>query len=183
MTTFAATLRSKGMETTAPARLDLAQLATEHQATVWRYLRLLGAPAALADDLTQETFLSVIRKPFVEINARATAAYLRLVARNLFIDEMRRQKKSVPADLDQAEIAWEEYTGEDDGAAWREALRECLSLVGERPQAALDLRYRENLSLGEIAAKLGMKISGLKTLLGRVKARLRDCVERKVHSQ
>ncbi len=183
MTTLAATLRSKGMETTAPATLDLAQLATEHQATVWRYLRLLGCPAALADDLTQETFLCVIKKPFVEINARATAAYLRLVARNLFIDEMRRQKKSAPADLDQADLAWEEIAGTDEGESWREALRECLGFLEGRARQAVDLRYRDNASISAIAGKLAMKSSGVKTLLGRVKTRLRDCVERKVRSQ
>ena len=65
------------------------QLVQAHQREVWRYLRFLGASAAEADDLTQETFLEVWRKPFVEHNERASAAYLRTVARNRFLMGVR----------------------------------------------------------------------------------------------
>jgi DNA-directed RNA polymerase specialized sigma24 family protein len=59
------------------------QLVRMHQASVWRYLRYLGASAELADDLTQETFLQLLRAPFVEQSPASTAAWLRTVARNL----------------------------------------------------------------------------------------------------
>ena len=42
------------------------ELARRHQAGVWRYLRLLGCAPDLADDLVQETFLQVLRRPFVD---------------------------------------------------------------------------------------------------------------------
>ncbi|HCK71704.1 MAG TPA: sigma-70 family RNA polymerase sigma factor, partial [Planctomycetaceae bacterium] len=29
---------------------------TQHQSGVWRYLRVIGCEATLADDITQETF-------------------------------------------------------------------------------------------------------------------------------
>ena len=43
---------------------DVIRLVQQHQAEVWRYLRFLGATAELADDLTQETFLQLLRAPF-----------------------------------------------------------------------------------------------------------------------
>src|SRR5437867_2915957 len=76
-----------------PARdFDVARLVRDHQAGLWRYLRVLGCTASQAEDLTQETFLAVLQKPFQEFSTRATAAYLRQVARNLFISSRRRAK-------------------------------------------------------------------------------------------
>ena len=43
--------------------LDAASLVRTHQAAVWRYLRYLGADEALADDLTQDTFLKLLAHP------------------------------------------------------------------------------------------------------------------------
>ena len=45
---------------------DLTDLVRSYQAGVWRYLRFLGAEDALADDLTQETFLTIWKRPFVD---------------------------------------------------------------------------------------------------------------------
>ena len=46
--------------------LDAAQLIREHQAGVWRYLRVLGCSRELAEDLTQETFLAVLEQILLE---------------------------------------------------------------------------------------------------------------------
>ena len=69
----------------------------------------------------------------------------------------------------------------DDGDAWRTALSECLQHLAERPRRILDLRYRDKHPIGQIAITTGMKESGVKTLLGRVKQKLRECIERKVN--
>ena len=67
----------------------------EHHADVWRYLRYLGAGAADADDLTQETFLAVARSRFEERSPAQTAGYLRTVARNQLLMARRRQGREV----------------------------------------------------------------------------------------
>ena len=51
-------------DTVHASPLDVARLVREHQAGVWRYLRVLGCPATEAEDLTQETFLAVLTRPF-----------------------------------------------------------------------------------------------------------------------
>ena len=94
------------MEAISPA-MDLASLINSHQAGVWRYLRVLGCSAAEADDLTQETFLAVWQRPFQQYSAAATSAYLRTVARNLFLTARRRGSKQVPlGELEELEAAW-----------------------------------------------------------------------------
>ena len=68
-----------------PDPLSPEELIQKYQNGIWRYLRVLGCEASLADDITQETFLRVIRKGFEQYNDAATAGYLRKVAYNLFI--------------------------------------------------------------------------------------------------
>ena len=91
---------------TIQARLTPAELVRRHQAAVWRYLRFLGCDPAQADDLTQETFLAVLEKPFEQRCDTATAAYLRTVARNRFLAVMRKERNGpTAADLAIAVVA------------------------------------------------------------------------------
>src|SRR6056297_2544891 len=54
---------------------DLAQIVDDHQVALWRYLRALGCDSSEADDLLQDTFLMILRKPFRYVNRAATASY------------------------------------------------------------------------------------------------------------
>ena len=56
--------------------LSPEELIRKYQHGIWRYLRVLGCEASLAEDITQETFLRVIRKGFEQYNEAATAGYL-----------------------------------------------------------------------------------------------------------
>ena len=163
------------------AGLDLVKLMEEHQTGVWRYLRALGADPALADDLTQETFLAVLRKPFEQRSRPETVGYLRVVARNHFFKSLRRSGKQVILpDLEQVSGQWIELAGDGDGALLIEALEKCLEVLEDRPRKALDLRYREAANRKAIAEALEMSEDGVKTLLRRAKARLRKCMERRI---
>lgn len=167
--------------TTADQKIDLGALMREHQAGVWRFLRALGAEPNLADDITQETFLAVYRKPFEQRSRGQTIAYLRIVAKNLFLKARRRDGREVAvAELEQVEAEWNELVGEEDGAALAAALKECLQQLEDKPKQALDLQYKEGKQRVEIAETLGMTDDGVKTLLRRTKARLRKCMELRV---
>jgi RNA polymerase sigma-70 factor (ECF subfamily) len=158
---------------------DAGRLIVEHQAGVWRYLRMLGCSASHAEDLTQETFLAVLQKPFQEINRAATAAYLRQVARNLFVSGQRRAARVVGlAELDEVEAAWTRWAANDDGRELLAALQTCLETLAGRARQALELRFREQQSRAGIAAALGISEDGAKNLMQRAKQHLRTCIER-----
>lgn len=160
---------------------DVARLIRDHQAGVWRYLRVLGCDASQAEDLTQETFLAVLQRPFEDINPRATSAYLRKAARNLLISARRKSAHYiVTANLDALDLAWEKWAGNDDGEALVAALKACLQTLTERAQQALRLRFCDRRSRREIAADLQMTEHGAKNLMQRAKGRLRSCIERKM---
>lgn len=160
---------------------DPQRLIETHQAGVWRYLRALGCDAAQADDLTQDTFLRVLQQPFQDYSPAATAAYLRRAAYHLFISARRRAGRVVSMDeLDAVDNAWSRLAGEDNGEELLGSLRECLEQLTERARLALEMRFRDERTRAEIAARLSLSEDGAKNLLQRAKERLRECLEGKL---
>ena len=161
---------------------DPEALIEAHQAGVWRYLRALGCERELANDITQETFLAVLEKPFDDYNPRATAAYLRTAARNLFISAMRKAGRMVVVeDVEAVETSWSRWMGEDNGEEMLEKLNECLQQLTERARWALQMRFRDRLPRVEIAEHLGITEHGAKNLMQRAKKQLRACIETKIN--
>jgi len=115
--------------------LTPAELIDRHQRGVWRYLRMLGCDEATADDLTQETFLRVLRRDnFVQHNDSATAGYLRRTAYNLMVSRHRKTKRvHTVSDSLVLDEAWDRWAGKDlSGDAAVEALQACLQTLTER---------------------------------------------------
>ncbi len=160
---------------------DPVRLIEDHQAGVWRYLRSLGCESNLAEDLTQETFLAVLQRPFDDYNTAATAAYLRRTAYNALVSFQRRAKKvTLVENVEQVDADWERWTANDNGEELLDALRECMKLLGDRARQALELRFRDRASRETIAKQLEMTEHGAKNLMQRAKKKLRECVEGKM---
>ncbi|MHC4136351.1 MAG: sigma-70 family RNA polymerase sigma factor [Planctomycetota bacterium] len=157
--------------------MELTDLVRGHQVGLWRYLRFLGCPDQDIEDVLQETFVGVWRRPFEVRSDAATARYLRKVARNGFLMKLRKTRREPPmCDLEEAEQAWVRCARADDGTLYTDALRACLRLLDTKVQRALDIRYGLDGDRGEIAAELNMTPGGVKTLLRRARQRLRACI-------
>jgi RNA polymerase sigma-70 factor (ECF subfamily) len=64
------------------------------------------------------------------------------------------------------------------------ALTDCLeSAVTPRVREALALRYGDDASRERIAELLDMTADGVKTMLRRARAALRECIERKLNDE
>ncbi|MCK5942302.1 MAG: sigma-70 family RNA polymerase sigma factor, partial [Planctomycetes bacterium] len=100
-----------------------------------------------------------------------TAAWLRRSARFLWLQQVRRAGEVA---LDVEEQVWEQV--ERDPRAG--ALRRCLERLTERGRQAVESAYGERRSWADIGARLGMQASGVKTLLRRCRATLRECIEK-----
>ncbi len=156
-------------------------LIRRHQAMVWRFLRFLGAPADLAEDLTQETFLRLLRGRVEDRGDVALAQWLRQTARRLLASHRRGLRPELADATDQdLDDVFVETEGADGGAAYREALTLCVEALAERERELLELRFRAGTPRAEIARRLEIAEEGVKTLLRRVKARLRACIERRM---
>jgi len=162
------------------AGFDPARLIEKYQVGVWRYLRAIGCDPTLAEDLTQETFLAILQRPFNDVSHAATSAYLRKTALNLLISYQRRSGRVRAVEnvelLDQNWIRW---AGDDNGEAVLEHLRGCLDRLTPRARLALEMRFRGEHSRAEIAAALDITEHGAKNLMQRAKQQLRECIESK----
>jgi RNA polymerase sigma-70 factor (ECF subfamily) len=163
------------------AGFDPMQLIQTHQAGIWRYLRALGCETSLADDLTQDTFLAVLQRPFNDVSPAATTAYLRKTALNMLISHERRAGRvRAVENIEQLDQTWTRWAGNDDGEAVLAHLRDCLGRLTERARLALEMRFRGESSREEIAAALEITEHGAKNLMQRAKQQLRECIENKL---
>jgi RNA polymerase sigma-70 factor (ECF subfamily) len=153
-----------------------------HQRGVWRYLRFMGCSRAEADDLVQETFLAAWKSDFTEINDAATAGYLRTVARSRFLMMLRtRSRRPSETEFVDVDADWVQLLDNEEQVDSRaDALEQCLEHVTGKARTVIDLSYKQDLRYAEIGDRLGMKPEGVRTLVKRVIAKLRECMERKL---
>ncbi len=160
---------------------DAVRLIQTHQVGVWRYLRALGCDPALADDLTQETFIKILERPFEDLHEASTAAYLRRTAHNLLVTHKRKEGKFVDVEnLDLFASAWLRWAEHDQGEELLATLRECLQGLTNRARQALEMRFHGQQSRSNIAAALEITEHGAKNLMQRAKQQLRECIEGKL---
>lgn len=189
-------MKADSVPETGPAEIDMAetakaetpwdadaveQLVADHQGSVRAYLRYLGCPSALVDDLAQETFLTLLSARFEIRGDRAASRYLRTIARHLFLKSLRRLDRSAPSfDVDAAESLWARRHGQADGSRYMDALEICLETISGRAKTVLELRYSTGLGRAATAEKLELTESGVHSILVRVRRKLRECVQGRV---
>ena len=163
-----------------PESQSVTDLIGRHQNELWRYARYLGAEANEADDLVQETFVGVHKRPFEQRTERESAAYLRKVLRNRLLQRRRRQGREVTTvGLEMAEQVWTENKADTHWNDHLLALEDCLQALQERSQSAVRLFYHDGLSHRQIAEQIKLAPEGVKTLLRRARHALRECIRRK----
>lgn len=189
----------RSANTPAPARADLARviphalepaaappgpaaveaLVRRHQVGVYRFLRALGCPPADAEALAADTFVVAHLKRFAAPSDAAMAACLRETARRLWLEQRTRDRRREARIAAAAEDLWRRTCAADDGDERLDALQRCLAALRGRAAAAVQFFYRDGLSRTAAAARLGMRETGFKTLLQRLRAQLRECIERR----
>lgn len=164
-------------------RRDVESLIRVHQAELFRYLRYLGArPDAEVEDLVQEAFLVALRGDGPRAtDERQQAAWLRGIARNLFLAHCRKERTArthLTADaMKLAEQVWaDEFLGDGDGFDYAAALRKCLDKLPAGKRQFVERRYADGFTREQLAAAFRLTADGVKTALRRIRQQLADCV-------
>jgi RNA polymerase sigma-70 factor, ECF subfamily len=132
-------------------------------ATVTRWTR---GDHTLAQDITQELFVRVIRSLPVLESEQAADAWMATTLRRLFIDEVRARIARTRAEAHTQPQEYETQVASD-LASLREALDEHLTFVDDRDHAALRFRLVEGRTLLESSRGLGMTVAALHGRLRR----------------
>lgn len=159
-----------------------------HQYAAWRYVRLLGCPPDVADDLLQDALMAAVHKNIHQEPEPRGRAWLQQAVRNLWLmhcrSEGRRVRNVDAALVDRALQQCTAHNGQhDDGEVFRDALRRCLEQLEGRSRLLLERHYASGASRDDIAREFGMRNNGVKALLRRVRGILRDCVLRQIPTE
>jgi len=137
---------------------------------IYRYAYFKLNNQAIAEDVTQETFLRFMEQGnrFYNYEMR----YLYTIARNLCIDEYRRVRLDVLPDDYELPIS-------DSGKSLEEVaiVREALSHLSSEEQELLLLRYVNNESVGTISETMGISRFTLYRRLKAAENKLRNRLE------
>lgn len=160
-------------------------LMRENAGMLTAYLRSAVRDASTADDLFQETCLTAWRRIDDYDKSRPFGPWLRGIAARVVLAWRRQQRKIVLCDeeilehLDRRCESVHRLTGD----TWDEklsGLAGCLEDLPDRYREPIRLRYLEELLPEALAERLGLELETIKKRLQRGRARLWDCLQRKL---
>lgn len=153
-----------------------------HQTMVWRYLQVLDCRGQAAEALALDALVIAVQKGMQQKEPAVAAAFLRQTARYLWSCERRGDRRRAAREAVVAEQAWQVAIGDGCGDEWLEHLGRCVETLPERSRLALERTYRDGLGRAELGIELGITENGVRTLLQRLRAALRACIERRSRS-
>jgi RNA polymerase sigma-70 factor (ECF subfamily) len=134
-----------------------------------------GGDAALAEELTQQTFVTAVRER-ARFDGRADPmTWLTAIARHKLADHFRRLSRDERRHL---RLMAREITLDPEGRAWsrmdeREAVVAGLATLPALQRAVLVLHYADGLPIREVAAQLGKSESAIESLMTRAREAFR----------
>ncbi|WP_420133530.1 sigma-70 family RNA polymerase sigma factor [Rhodopseudomonas sp.] len=145
------------------------------------YFILRGGDPALAEEITQETMVSIWRHAGAYDPAKASAAtWIFAIARNLGIDRFRQAKRPTFDPNDPAFVPDDEEPPDRllERAEIEQSVRDGMNALSPNEKSVLMLSFYENRSHGEIAEHLGLPIGTVKSRIrlafGKLRAALGD---------
>jgi RNA polymerase sigma-70 factor (ECF subfamily) len=148
-----------------------AALYRRRQRAVYRYAMHMTGNTAIAEEVTQETFLALIRRPRLFDPERGTMeAYLVGVARNQVRRRLAERRKHVP--LEEAGARADERAETPGRELDLRLLRRALAALPERYREAVVLCELEEMSYEDAAHAAGCAAGTIKSRLHRARALL-----------
>lgn len=160
-----------------PVTTRVAQLFVRHQPAVRAFAIALTGDFAVAEDVVQETFLTVAAKAADYDPTRSFVAWACGIARLKVLEQRRAGRRFSQAVIDSLAVS---MPLESFGEERLPALLECLESLPPRARELVHLRYFAEHGPSEIAALLGRTVTGVNAALLKARDALRSCVTKKL---
>lgn len=144
---------------------------------VYRYCYYKVKNAALAEDLTQETFPRFFSHPSYS-KSNKQLAFLYVIARNLCTDTFRHRNRIQENNVSDEFLEDEMQQQQMERTELTLAIKQALKALSEEEQELLLLRYANELTVNELSEITGLSRFAVyrktKTALGNLKKYLRE---------
>jgi len=141
---------------------------------IYRYLAArCGGDEALAEELTQQTFVEVIRQRHRFDGRSDVVTWMCAIGRNKLVDHHRREGRDVRR---QERLITSHPQAPDDSwraAETRDAVETAMAQVPADQRIALLFRYLDGLSVREVARAMGRSEKATESLLARARESFR----------
>jgi RNA polymerase sigma-70 factor (ECF subfamily) len=157
------------------------ELIAKYHPYIFKFLIKIIGNNDLAEDLTQDTFIKIIRNiEKFDINGKAKfSTYVITVAKNTYIDYYRKNKNSINISLDEnlnlraidiEEVVFDKIDYED--------VMKCFDKLTEEQRLVIRMKYIEGLTLKEIGEKLDLEPKTIKSRIHNGVVKLRKMLWR-----
>ena len=159
------------------------RLVSIHQDAVYGFSISLTRQHAVADDVTQETFISALRS-ISRMRGDNVRAWLLRIARNKAYDYFRRQKRRRESSVDEDAAVFRERLASDNpspadvamNSELRDALEHCVGTLSDEHREVIVLVDVQGQSYDDASEVCGANIGTVKSRLNRARRRVRDCL-------
>jgi RNA polymerase sigma-70 factor (ECF subfamily) len=156
-------------------RQAFAELIDRYQRPVRYFIARLIGSQDLADELCQETWLTVLSKIHTLRNTATFTVWLYRIARNKVYQELRRRKAAI--ELDEALAAPDSTEAEIGSLEDAAKLHRCLEKLKPLHKEVLLLRFLEEMSYEQIADVLDCNLGTVRSRIFHAKLALKKELE------
>jgi RNA polymerase sigma-70 factor (ECF subfamily) len=167
-------------ESTHRARLSRAL--REHYDFVWRSLRRLGVPASDAEDVAQETFMTLGKRlTDVKVGSERAFLYRTAVNHSAHVHRSRARRRETPdSELDEAPASGRNPEDLLAGARARALCHELLDELNLDQRAVFVLFELEEMTMAEIAEMLELPMGTVASRLRRGREAFKQKLDERV---
>ncbi|MEM1442921.1 MAG: sigma-70 family RNA polymerase sigma factor [Verrucomicrobiota bacterium] len=161
---------------------DVQLLFVRHESTIRAFVRSLQPSLSDADDVMQETFLTVSRKAESFEPGSNFVAWACGIARLKVLENFRQRKRATVLS-EAAIVALTENAPSSESIVEQEgALEHCLDTMTPKIRDLLWRRYSRRQTSDDMAMASGMTPTAVRVALTKARKSLRDCINTKLQS-
>ncbi|MEM7775342.1 MAG: sigma-70 family RNA polymerase sigma factor [Pseudomonadota bacterium] len=155
-------------------RTALSVLFARHHTRIYRFLVRLTGNDAIADELANEVFLELWRKPAAFKGQARVSTYLFAIARFKAISVRRKRSEAALDEETMTELVDDSDTPEvaSQKSDKSKLLEDAVNALPEEFRVVVDLAYYQELSMSEIASILEIEEATVRTRMFRARKRL-----------
>jgi len=166
-------------------RDTIFRLLMQHEGELRAFLASMLRGRGLCDDLFQEVALTLWEQAARYDASRPFGPWARGIAANKVLERRRRDQRFPLAFSPETIEAVAHGFARTEASARRELdmLDECLERLPKGARHLLALRYRDDLSAGEIARRTSRTLGAIYQALSRARAALEECIRRRLAAE